>query len=140
MAKSIESTACHCLKLRRGASNVVAYYDTALSSSGVTAQQYALLYQLSLQEGCNVRTLAEACELDRSTLARSLKPLLNRGLIEDRKKENSRDSSMWLTESGSRVCQQAAELWAQAQARFEELLGSERVQLLEETLVLLQQL
>ncbi|MBQ7594397.1 MAG: winged helix-turn-helix transcriptional regulator [Synergistaceae bacterium] len=140
MSKRIDNTECHCLKIRRSAENVINFYDEILSSSGVTVRQYSLLNQIAGNEGCNVRELSELTELDRSTLSRSLKPLINTGLVYDAKAPETRDSKLFLSDEGRKVCNEAAVLWAQAQERFEKIVGAENVKLLENLLERLQNL
>ena len=140
MGKRIDNTTCHCLKMRRSAGNVISFYDQILKPSGVTVRQYSLLYSISEHDGCNVRELSDYTELDRSTLARSLKPLMKADLIADAKDAGTRDSKLSLTEQGKQVCQEAAKLWEIAQKRFEEKLGAEQVKALEAALEILQTL
>ena len=140
MGKRIDNTTCHCLKMRRSAGNVISFYDQILKPSGVTVRQYSLLYSISEHDGCNVRELSVYMELDRSTLARSLKPLMKAGFIADAKDACARDSKLSLTEQGQQVCQEAAKLWEIAQKRFEEKLGPEQVKVLEDALEKLQTL
>ena len=140
MGKRIDNTTCHCLKIRRSAGNVVSFYDQILRPCGITVRQYSLLYSISANDGCNVRELSEYTELDRSTLARSLKPLIKANLIADAKDAGARDSKLSLTEQGRQVCQEAARLWEIAQRRFEEKLGPEQVKALEAALEILQAL
>ena len=140
MGKRIDNTTCHCLKMRRSAGNVISFYDQILKPSGVTVRQYSLLYSISEHDGCNVRELSEYTELDRSTLARSLKPLIKANLIADVKGAGARDSKLSLTEQGQQVCQEAAKLWKIAQKGFEEKLGAEQVKALEAALEILQTL
>lgn len=140
MAKTIDNTSCHCLKMRRSASNVIAFYDGKLKSTGITVRQYSLLYEIGRQEGCSVRNLSEATELDRSTLARSLKPLLLSGYIEDRKSEGERNSKLYLTEKGKLTGKKAAKCWEEAQKEFEKIVGEDRVKVLEDILSIMQTL
>lgn len=138
MSGSISNTTCHCLKIRRGAAKVVEFYDGILKPSGVTVRQYSLLHAINEHEGCNLRELSEVTELDRSTLTRSLKPLLSQELIVNAKKDNQRDSRLILTAKGFRTLQEAAHLWQRAQSAFEEKIGTERLTLLEEILAAIQ--
>lgn len=114
MGKRIDNTVCHCLKMRRSAENVIRFYDAILASSGVTVRQYSLLRQISDHERCNVRALSELTELDRSTLARSLKPLMKAGLVNDAKEVGTRDSKLFLSQKGKQVCGKAEKLWNNA--------------------------
>ena len=134
MPKRVDDTTCHCLKMRRSAQNVVAFYDAAVAPAGVTVRQYSLLDAIARADGPSAATLAERCQLDRSTAVRSLRPLVSRGLVEDLREPGARDGRLALTAEGERVRAQAAVLWADAQRRFEERLGAERVRLLESIL------
>lgn len=140
MGKRIDDTCCHCLKIRRSAENVICFYDTALLPSGVTVRQYSLLHAINGQSGCNVRQLAEAVLLERSTLARSLKPLLQAGYIEDKKVDGARDSMLALTDNGKQIYAKAKQLWDTAQKQLEQRVGKENVDALEKLLLLLQNL
>ncbi|MGL5436429.1 MAG: MarR family winged helix-turn-helix transcriptional regulator [Lachnospiraceae bacterium] len=140
MSKRIDNTVCHCLKMRRSAENVIHFYDNILAPSGVTVRQYSLLRAISEHSGCNVRVLSEATLLERSTLARSLKPLIQYGYIKDKKTEGARDSVLELSENGVSVCNEAASLWETAQSQLEEKLGKEQLKALENVLTLLQNL
>ncbi|MBQ9539526.1 MAG: winged helix-turn-helix transcriptional regulator [Treponema sp.] len=140
MGKRIDNTPCHCLKIRRSAENVIRFYDSVLAPSGVTVRQYSLLYQISEHDKCNVRNLAELTELDRSTLARSLKPLMNAGLVNDVKEPGTRDSKLSLSEKGFMVCKEAEDLWNEAQRMYEEKVGRQQVAILENALEALQAL
>lgn len=140
MSKTIDNTSCHCLKIRRSASNVVAFYDEKLKSTGITVRQYSLLYEIGRHEGCSVRILSDATGLDRSTLARSLKPLLLSGYIEDRKSKGERNSRLYLTEEGKQISKKAAKCWEEAQKEFERIIGEDRVKVLEDILSIMQTL
>lgn len=138
MSKRIDNTTCHCLKMRRSAENVIRFYDSILAPSGVTVRQYSLLHAVSEHVGCSVRVLSELTLLDRSTLARSLKPLIQSGYIEDKKPEGARDSVLELSEKGILVCNKAADLWEIAQRQFEAKLGEEQLTALERALTMIQ--
>lgn len=140
MGKRIDNTVCHCLKMRRSAENVIQFYDTILAPCGVTVRQYSLLSAIAEHKGCNVRVLSEATLLDRSTLARSLKPLMKLGYIKDHKAAGARDSVLELTEKGINVNKEASRLWEIAQCQLESKLGKEQLTALENILTLLQEL
>ena len=140
MGKRIDNTTCHCLKMRRSAENVIRFYDRRLQPAGITVRQYSLLKNIDEHKGCSVRVLADCTELDRSTLARSLKPLMKAGLLEDTKGIGTRDSKLMLTEEGKETYALATGLWRQAQDKFEEKLGKNQVTVLENILAELQSL
>lgn len=51
-----------------------------------------------------------------------------------------RDSHLFLTEKGRKICDFAGDLWNEAQKQFEDIVGKERVTQLEKTLEILQTL
>lgn len=134
MGKRIDNTDCHCLKMRRSAENIVGFYDRMLAPAGVTLRQYSLLSAIAEQDGCSIRELGDATLLERSTLARSLKPLEKEGLVEDRRAKGSRNSELYLTAKGQHICRDAAWRWKNAQHAFEEKIGAEKVTELESIL------
>ena len=128
------TAACYCIKVRKANGTVTKFYDKIMAPSGVTVRQYSLLLHISRTEGVSVRQLADLAGLDRSTLARSLKPLFHKDLIRDAKPTGTRDSRLRLTERGTAVLSEAARLWGEAQRRFAEALGPEGLQKLEDVL------
>lgn len=87
-----------------------------------------------------MRELADAAELDRSTLSRSLKPLREQGMIADQKADGAKSSRLELTDKGRAVLEQARILWGQAQRALEEKAGKEGKEALEKVFSLLNEL
>jgi DNA-binding MarR family transcriptional regulator len=135
-----KDTHCFCLKLRRSAEHVVRFYDTTLAPAGVTVRQYSLLKEVNAHQGCTVSELASVMCLDRSTLARSIKPLLKAGFLIDEKESGARNSKLQLTESGVAAYHHAFKLWQEAQERFYDVLGEESMENLETDLTKLMKL
>lgn len=125
---------CYCLKTRMATGNLVKFYDNMLEPSGVTTRQYSLLLNISRREDVSVRELADMTNLERSTLARNLKPLFSRLLIEDKKLPGTRDSKLRLTKNGREVLEKAQGLWEKAQSGLAEKLGQEKMDMLETVL------
>lgn len=73
-------------------------------------------------------------ELDRSTLARSLQPLLNQGLVVDTRKPGTRNCQLELTKSGKEKLERAKLLWAEAQQDVVLKLGDQGLNELEKVL------
>ncbi|MHC1720389.1 MAG: MarR family winged helix-turn-helix transcriptional regulator [Clostridiaceae bacterium] len=115
-------TSCYCLKMRRASADVTKFYDRMLETSGVSVGQFSILLNISKSEKGSVKELADMAELDRSTLARSIKPLINRKLVYDGKDEGARDSKLMLTEEGKNVLEQAKALWEEAQTKMRDNL------------------
>lgn len=140
MLKKKRPTSCFCLKLRRAAAGITCYYDHALEPSGITVSQFSLLLNISKAERGSLAELADMAELDRSTLARNIKPLIIKKLVLDTKADKARDSRFILTEAGRKTLAQAQQLWEAAQSSIAERLGSDGVTELEKVLEALETL
>lgn len=132
--------ACYCLRARRASAAVTKFYDNILKPCGVTVSQYSLLLNISKAEYCSVKELADMAELDRSTLARNLKPLYQQGLVINTKEPGTRNSRLELTKAGKETVECAKQLWAEAQAAVKLKLGEGGLHALEQALDLLEAL
>ena len=118
---------CNGLALRKAVRRVGQLYDAVLAPSGLRASQRSLLVHVGRGRAPTLTALAQALVLDRSALARNLKPLEREGLVEvfvDA--EDRRVRRVRLTSSGKARLARSHRLWQQAQARFEAAYGPER--------------
>ncbi len=120
-------TPCYCIQLRRAAKCAAALYDRHLAPCGITGGQFCLLLNLNELKSASVSELAKRIDLERTTLVRTLKPLLARRLVEDTSSPGTRNSKLRLTEIGEEVLASAIPLWEDAQRVFSERLGEERL-------------
>jgi DNA-binding MarR family transcriptional regulator len=108
---------CACKHLRRTARAVTQLYDDTLRPSGLRITQFTLLVAVAISEPVPITRLADALDLDRTTLARDLKPLTERGLVQVAAGEDRRTREVRLTRQGREAVGRAYPLWQQAQAR-----------------------
>jgi DNA-binding MarR family transcriptional regulator len=120
---------CACRNLRRTARAVTQLYDDTLRPSGLRITQFTLLVAVALSEPVPITRLADALDLDRTTLARDLKPLTERGLLEITAGEDKRTRMVRLTVQGREAMARAYPLWQQAQARIVQGSEADRWQL-----------
>jgi DNA-binding MarR family transcriptional regulator len=111
---------CACKQLRRSARAVTQLYDEALRPSGLRITQFTLLVGVAIGEPVPITRLADALSLDRTTLARDLRPLTDRGLVEIRTGDDRRTRVVRLTGQGRDALGRAYPLWRSAQARIVE--------------------
>ena len=123
---------CYARTLRVASKAVNDYYSEMLRPTGVAVVQFSILLNVQALGTCCVNELAEAVELDYTTVARSIKPLIERGLIEDAAEGRRRCLS--LTEAGRRVVDTGLPLWRTAQENVRRLIGRPEVERLQETL------
>lgn len=112
-----------CIRIRRAAQRVTDFYDRALAPSGISVNQYSLLINISRQEGCCTGELARKVKLEKSTLVRTLRPLLQAGYVTDKSPDGNRKRQLYLTASGKAVLERAVPLWLEAQEKLRDVLG-----------------
>src|SRR5262245_39739582 len=122
------ATGCACRNLRRTARAVTQLYDDTLRPSGLRITQFTLLVAAAISQPAPITRLADALDLDRTTLARDLKPLTERGLVEIAAGEDRRTRLVRLTRQGREAIARAYPLWQQAQARIVQGSGADRWQ------------
>lgn len=120
----MNKTQCHCIAMRRANKAVTEYYDRKLAPCGVTINQFALMCNLERLDNPSVSELAERMQLERSTLVRTLRPLMENGLIEDKASAGTRNRCLGLTARGKKILRIGAPLWDDAQRGVEEKLGA----------------
>jgi DNA-binding MarR family transcriptional regulator len=118
---------CTGARARRLTRRLTAFYEQHLRACGLTLPQYSVLVNLSDAPQPLTR-LAGALEMDRTTLTRSIAPLLARGWIAQRAGEDARQRLLVLTTDGARVRDRARRHWAQAQLALEAQLDRDFVQ------------
>lgn len=117
------SSPCSCMNIRRASRAVTQFYDQALKPSGLTIAQLGLLRLLETE--VTITELAKAMRIDRTTLNRNLKPLIEAGYITVNPGKDSRTRLVELTEAGKAAVAQAWRLWGEAQTAIAEYLGNE---------------
>jgi len=118
--------ACTGARLRRLTRRVTVFYEHYMRSSGLKLSQYSLLVQLS-EVPQSLGALAQRMEIDRTTLTRSLQPLLEQGLIRESSGADARQRLFVLSAEGARVRTMSRKQWRQAQLALEANLGRDFV-------------
>ncbi len=119
---------CTCANLRMAARTVTQAYDRALAPAGLKLTQFTLLTTLERLGDAPLTTLAEKLVMDRTTLTRNLRPLIDRGLIEALDVGDKRIRQLSLSKEGTKVLRKARPRWERAQAATVRGLGPEHWQ------------
>lgn len=122
-AKALEN--CACFNLRKATRAVTQMYDEALRPSGLRATQFTLLSVVSKLGPADITVLAEALVMDRTTLTRTLRPLIDRGWVEVVEGADARHRPVALTRRGRDKLAEALPAWRAAQKRVAKGLGPE---------------
>jgi DNA-binding MarR family transcriptional regulator len=122
---------CTCARLRRLTRRMTALYDRELAPTGLRLTQYSLLATLRRQGpdgGVAVSDLAAAMDMDRTTLTRNLRPLLNQGLVElGADPADARVRRALITTKGQTAFVSALPYWRVAQDHVNRTLGDGNV-------------
>ena len=128
--------ACACFNFRKAARAVTKLFDETLAPSGLRSTQLVILLNVAASQPpveseeppATVIQLAREMVMDRSTLARNLKPLAKQRLIKITPGQDRRTRVVRLTARGRKVLAGAVPLWERAQQRFIEQVGAKRWQ------------
>lgn len=120
-------TGCTCAKLRRLTRRVTAVYDHALAAAGLRVTQFSLLASLrAAREDVPVSRLAESQDMDRTSLTRTLKPLVDAGWVVVRPSpDDARVRLVSITPEGEAQWQAARVHWRRAQDEVRATLGAD---------------
>jgi len=113
-------------RARRLTRRLTSFYEQHLRTIGLKLGQYSLLMHLSEQPQ-SMTELAARLEMDRTTLTRSLGPLLEHGWVKTIAGGDARQRLFALSNEGLRFRAQAQQHWAQAQLALEAQLGRDFV-------------
>lgn len=116
---------CICLNMRRAAGAVTSYYDKKMETLGISTTQFSMMINIKSEGKINVGALAKLLKLEKSTLTRTLAPLIDKGFIHSERGENRREVVLTLTDAGQRKMEEAFPLWCQLQAEMIDYLGGE---------------
>jgi DNA-binding MarR family transcriptional regulator len=117
---------CACSHVRKAARVITQFYDTCLQPSGLRMTQHTVLTVIAVSEQETVMHLAEKLAMDRSALARALKPLEHQGLIIVEPGSDRRTRVVGLTENGRRALIRAHPYWLQAQEQVLAHFGEQQ--------------
>lgn len=115
---------CYCFASRRSARWLTRMYDAALSACDLTISQFSLLSVLEHHGEMKVAALTKVMVMERTSLVRALKPLLDIGLIKSCGRVGERAKLLSLTERGFAKLEEALPYWEKTQAAFEAQYGA----------------
>lgn len=113
---------CTCFRLRRAARQVSQVYDRELAAVDLSLNEYSILRRAEPQPR-TLGELAATAGMDRSTLTRNLKPLIDAGWLKETRGEDARQRVIAVTASGRRRIAKAMPHWQSAQQRLQALYG-----------------
>lgn len=121
----IEAT-CACSNVRKAARAVTQLFDELLQPTGLRSTQFTLLVAVARLRETPMTQLSRVLVMDRTTLARNLKPLESQGLLTVEAGIDRRRHVVRLTERGRQALTKALPYWEQAQHQVVTYLGQEQ--------------
>ena len=118
---------CVCMSARRAANALTNYYDKMFDPLGITVTQFSLMINIKSAATTNITDLTRVVKLDKSTLTRTLAPLIETGYVHSERGQNRREVLLSLTEKGQ-------------QKMIELLGGDDEAEKFVDTLIRLQEL
>ncbi|WP_050929662.1 MarR family winged helix-turn-helix transcriptional regulator [Aestuariivita boseongensis] len=122
MAEPFKSV-CISTRLRRATRKANAIYDHAMEKHGITIAQLSLLRTIRRLERPTLNQLAQATELDASTLGRNMRVLEKAGLTRFEPGQDKRTRVLSLTEKGDAITDRANHDWDRVQSDLKSRLG-----------------
>ena len=91
---------CACFNFRKATRSVTQLFDQILAPTGLRSTQLVILITSSLLGPSSIARLARELVMDRSTLTRNLKPLMNMGLVRFTPSNGGKQKSVEVTAKG----------------------------------------
>lgn len=121
---------CNCFAIRSAARVTSQFYDRHLAPAGLRTTQFSVLANLRWSGPLAINELASLMAMDRTTMGRALRPLEREGLVVIGPGRDGRTRALNLTEAGRARLRDAAPLWREAQAAFENRYGAQEAEAL----------
>ena len=118
----LTASPCTCFRLRRAARRLSQIYDSYLAPAGLSLNAYSILRRAPQPR--LLGDLADVLGMDRTTLTRNLKPLLQAGWLEQRRGDDARQRLIVITPAGKACLRRARPLWQRAQRDVEASFGA----------------
>ena len=102
-------------------------YNDAFSQFGINISQGNILFVVSSRQGILQIEIANRLVLERSTLHRDIKRLIDRKLLRIEKILGTKSPSVYLTDEGKAFVKSMVPVWKQVQKELDEILGKELI-------------
>jgi len=119
---------CVAARLRRISRTVDNIYRENLSDEPITEQQMTMLFYLKMRGSCDQGAIGKALVLERSTVSRNVKALVNDGYVQ---KSDDYRPILQLSQSGLDLVDHLAPLWENIMVQITTQLGQDNIQLIE---------
>ena len=109
------------------ARSVSRLFDSKMKAVGLTGTQFSLLVAIGSAAFNSISELGETLNIEKSTLSRNLRPLIDAGLISRDRTSGGRAITHSLTPEGQQRLDQAYPIWQSVQDHLEKSIGEEDI-------------
>ncbi len=117
---------CTCYRVRKAARALTQFYDEALAEAGATLTKMSVLTELSRTPNLSVTGLGRRLGMDRTTVSRTIKPMLRDGWIASGEALDRRARDLVITGAGVEILTRCNVGWRHAESRMLRSIGLER--------------
>ena len=114
---------CTCFRVRGAARRVTRIHGRHLAPTGLKISQFSLLGFVTVEGPVSIGRLSDLLATDRTTLTRSLRPLLSAELVERAPSGDRRRHELVATAAGRALFKRALPLWAAAEQEVRDAMG-----------------
>ena len=132
--RTMPSSSCYCIVLRKASRRISALYDEALEPYGINIAQFSAIRNINRNAPISLTDLGHKMELDRSTIGRNMKVLERMGLVASETGKDQREAVLSLTPEGKTLLERTNPIWDAVQNRIEDRLGPDHARQLGELL------
>src|SRR5262245_13925530 len=125
-----ECFACSCFAARRTARLITQHYERHLKPSGLRVGQFTVLAILAAAGPQPLSELADQLSMERTTLTRNLRPLIDSGFVKESTPDDRRVRLLAVTPPGVAAARAALPRWREAQRSIARRLGAGAIQAL----------
>lgn len=125
---SLADARCVAGALRRATRAITRHYDEHLARAGMTIGRYSLLTTLARLGTPTLSSYARDLAMERTTLLRNLRPLVDDGLVAVEPAGGGRANVAHLTARGRAALRKAQPHWRSAQIALDERIGADDVE------------
>ena len=118
-------TDCYCTQFRRASNALTQIYDAALKPAGLRITQFSLLRSIGRLGEATTSQVAEELSLDRTTISRNVKLLIDAGWVDVVAGDDRRERVLALNKRGQKMISDALPYFKKAQKFVEQ--GAERL-------------
>ena len=115
---------CIDFNLRKATRAITQFYDSKIRDAGITVTQHTLLTIIKILQPITITKLSDTAVMDRTTLARNLKLLEKKSLVEINPGQDRRQRLVSLTKLGEKTRTKSLPLWESAQSELLSNFGT----------------